>query len=76
MEINKKLLVDIEAYCVSNKILDVNDFINRLLSERFMEVKYGYPNGFENNVDETTNNKIPEEIKQTEVDKEDIYDES
>lgn len=41
IEFNKKLLKEIEEYCLINNINDVEKYANDLLKKSFMEDKYG-----------------------------------
>ena len=56
--IKKQLLSDIEVYCKLNE-LDSEVFINKLLSDGFMKIKYGDKPGF---IKEEVREPIKEEV--------------
>lgn len=78
MEIEKKLLKEIESYCKTNDITDINKFINELVVTGFNIKKYGNAPIVKKTV--KTEEKIAEEPKQPIVknskddDYEDLYD--
>jgi hypothetical protein len=77
VKINKGLLVEISEFLRLNDMGGVDEFINKLVKDSFMVVKYGdlKPNNINDGV------KIKEEVKLEEVptkynlEKRDIYDE-
>lgn len=62
IEFNKKLLKEIEEYCLINNINDIEKYANDLLKKAFMEDKYGKkPHIFE------VYEPLKEEVKADEV---------
>lgn len=62
--IKDKLYKDIIEYCKLNNIIDSNSFINNLIKEQFMVLKYGIKPFANEQKEEVVINEISEETQQ------------